>query len=208
MLAGGGAAVRRRRRYTGTAPVQRPANSRCVAWSDGDAVNHVQGEKTVSRELLSVGLAGLVALSALGVSAPTRAENPTPYPDTVVTPTRHSYSALVERLDTAIQSNELGIVARASATLGAKSIGVEIPGNMVVMVFHPRYAVRMLAASVAAGIEAPIRFYITENDDGSATLTYRTPSSVFNPYENAELDAMAEELDASFARIAQQATAD
>ena len=50
----------------------------------------------MSRELLSIGLAGLVALLALGVSPPTRAENPTPYPDTVVTPTRHSYSALVE----------------------------------------------------------------------------------------------------------------
>jgi len=74
------------------------------------------------------------------------------------------------------------------------------------MVFHPKYAVRMLKASVAAGIEAPLRFYITENDDGTATLTYRKPSSVFAPYDNADLDAMALELDAIFASIAAAAT--
>ena len=77
---------------------------------------------------------------------------------------------------------------------------------MVVMVFHPRFAVRMLEASVPAGIEAPLRFYITENADGTTTLTYREPSSVFAPYDNADLDAMAKELDAIFARIAADAS--
>lgn len=145
--------------------------------------------------LIVPGLAGTAAL----------AENATPYPGTRVIKTPHSYLELVERLDGAIKNNNMGIVARASATVGAKSIGVTIPGNMVVMVFHPKYAVRMLEASVPAGIEAPIRFYITENEDGSATLTYRTPSSIFNPYENAELAEMARELDAVFGRIAREA---
>jgi uncharacterized protein (DUF302 family) len=96
----------------------------------------------------------------------------------------------------------MGLVARASATLGAKKLGITIPGNMVVMVYHPKFAVRMLDASVAAGIEAPIRYYITENSDGTATLTYRTPSSVFRPYEHPELDEMAKELDVIFEKIA------
>ncbi len=146
-----------------------------------------------------VGLAGLPMVST--------ADNPTPYPGTKVISTTHSYAALVQRLDDAVKKNKMGIVARASATLGAKSIGVTIPGNMVVMVYHPKYAVRMLEASVPAGIEAPIRYYITENADGTATLTYRTPSSVFGPYENAELDDMAKELDGIFERIAQDAVA-
>lgn len=143
---------------------------------------------------------GLV-LAPAGVTA----DNPTPYSGTRVIRTAHSYETLVQRLEEAIKKNKMGIVARASATLGAKSIGVTIPGNMVVMVYHPEYAVRMLKASVPAGIEAPIRYYITEDADGTATLTYRTPSSVFNPYENAELDQMAKELDGIFERIAQDA---
>ena len=150
----------------------------------------------------------LVLLLLMGLAlapAQVTADNPTPYPGTRVIKTAHSYETLVQRLEDAIKKNKMGIVARASATLGAKSIGVTIPGNMVVMVYHPRYAVRMLEASVPAGIEAPIRYYITEDTDGTATLTYRTPSSVFNPYENAELDQMANELDGIFERIARDA---
>ena len=135
------------------------------------------------------------------------ADNATPYPGTIVMKTTHSYDALVNQLLAAARTNKMGVVARASASNGAKSLGLTIPGNQVVMVYHPRFAVRMLKASVPAGIEAPLRYYITEDEDGTATLTYRTPSSVFSPYGNAELDAMALELDEIFARIAADATA-
>ncbi len=156
--------------------------------------------KTVIFPLALAVLVGLAFAPAGSI-----ADNPTPYPGTRVMKTPHSYQTLIQRLDDAIKKNKMGIVARASATLGAKSIGVTIPGNMVVMVYHPKYAVRMLEASVPAGIEAPIRYYITEDADGTATLTYRTPSSVFNPYENADLDQMAKELDGIFERIARDA---
>jgi uncharacterized protein (DUF302 family) len=72
---------------------------------------------------------------------------------------------------------------------------------MVVGVYRNDFAVRMLEASVPAGIEAPIRFYMTENPDGTASLTYRMPSAVFAPYESADLDAMAAELDEIWQRI-------
>ncbi len=146
------------------------------------------------------------AVFAMLISLTAAADNTTPFPGTHVIKTGHSYSAMVEKLPKAVAKNNMGVVARASATLGAKKIGVTIPGNMVVMVFHPKFAVRMLEASVAAGIEAPLRFYITENSDGTTTLTYRDPSSVFAPYDSAELDKMARELDAIFASIAADAS--
>lgn len=78
---------------------------------------------------------------------------------------------------------------------------------MVIMVYRPDFAIRMLKARAPAGIEAPIRYHITENPDtGKAPLTYRTPSSAFNPYKNGELDKIATELDVIFAKIAAHAT--
>ncbi len=123
--------------------------------------------------------------------------------------TGHSYKALVDRLGKAVKANKMGLVTRASATLGAKSLGKTIPGNMVIGVYRPDFAVRMLAASVPAGIEAPIRFYITENKDGTATLSYKKPSAVFAPYSDggAALQELAAELDALFAKIAREAAA-
>ena len=87
--------------------------------------------------------------------------------------------------------------------------GITIPGNRVIGVFNNVYAVKVLSLSTAAMIEAPIRFYVTENADGTATLAYKTPSFVFAPYfaeGGAELEAVAAELDAKFAAIAARAT--
>ena len=91
----------------------------------------------------------------------------TPAPLTVrdgwaVMPTPHSFPVLVMRLDDAVKAGKMGVVTTASASEGAKAQGFAIPGNRVVGVFRNDFARRMLAASVPAGIEAPIRFYITE----------------------------------------------
>lgn len=131
-------------------------------------------------------------------------------PGWVVLSTPHSYAALVERVNQAVKDNKMGLVTRASATLGAKKmLDKTIPGNMVIGVYRPDFAVRMLEASVPAGIEAPIRLYVTENSDGTATLSYKTPSEVFAPYKDGgeALVQLASELDEIFAAIAAQASA-
>jgi uncharacterized protein (DUF302 family) len=125
-----------------------------------------------------------------------------------VFPTSYSYGKLVKRTRSAISKAPIRIVTQASATVGAKSQGIKIPGNIVLGIYRNDYARRMLAASVAAGIEAPIRLYVTENDDKTATLSYKTPSAVFAPYMNeggAELDELAKELDAVLLDIATKA---
>ncbi|MBK17681.1 MAG: hypothetical protein CMM52_02400 [Rhodospirillaceae bacterium] len=120
--------------------------------------------------------------------------------------TSHSYADLVKRLNVAVKKNKMGLVTRASATVGAKKVlKKKIPGNMVIGVYHPRFAVRMLKASIPAGIEAPLRFYVTENSDATASLSYKTPSSVFAPYKVKALNTMAAELDVIFAKIARDA---
>jgi uncharacterized protein (DUF302 family) len=121
-------------------------------------------------------------------------------------PTKYGFTELVKHLDAAIKAHKMFVVTRASASIGAKRRGVTIPGNMVVGVYRNDFAVRMLAASVPAGIEAPIRFYIWEAKDGKAVLSYRKPSVVFAPYNGgAKLKALAAELDAIFAAIARDA---
>jgi len=150
----------------------------------------------------------LLALAlCLAATPPASADNGYPYPGTSVLATPHGFEALSQKLERAIEANGMGLVSQASASAGASRRGVEIPGNAVFGVFRNDFAVRMLKASVEAGIEAPLRFYLTENADGTASLIYRTPSAVFRPYGSPELDVMAAELDAIFAAIAAQATA-
>jgi len=146
-------------------------------------------------------LAGLCSLLLLAAAVPAGAGTEAPYPGTVVRKTDLSFGELTRRLEAAVEMNGMFVVTSASASAGARSRGLTIPGNMVLGVYRNDFAVRMLAASVPAGIEAPLRFYVAENSDGTATLTYRKPSAVFAPYGSPKLDAMAAELDTIWEKI-------
>ena len=125
----------------------------------------------------------------------------------VVVETTKSYDQLVDDVKSAVKANKMGVVTQAGPTGAAKSRGITIPGNRVIGVFNNKFAVRILALSTAAMIEAPIRMYVTETDSG-ATLSYKTPSLVFAPYmEEAgpDLAVAASELDAIFKTIAEAA---
>lgn len=149
-------------------------------------------------------LLALTLLPVLGLPAAVRAEPP----GMIQLASPHPFPVLVERLRAAITANGMLVVAEASASVGAARRGVTIPGDAVVMVFRNDFAVRMLAADQAAGIEAPIRFHVVAAADGTAALRWRTPGAVFAPYlPNPALAALAAELDPIFAGIARAAVA-
>jgi uncharacterized protein (DUF302 family) len=143
-----------------------------------------------------LGGAWLFALAFSAAAAP---------PATVTVRTPHGFEAAVQRTERAIEANGMGLVARASASSGAAARGVKIPGNAVLMVFRNDYAVRLVAARVPAGIEAPLRLYLTEEPDGTTSIRYSKPSAVFAPYGHAALDALARELDPVFDKIVRDA---
>ena len=120
------------------------------------------------------------------------------------------YKQLIADLKTAVKAEGLIVVSQAGPTGAARKRGIEIPGNRVIGVFNNDFAVRALGFSTAAMIEAPIRFYVTEDADGSATLSYKTPSHVWTPYleeGGRGLSELAAELDALFTEIAARAIA-
>ena len=129
----------------------------------------------------------------------------------IVHDTDKSFADLVQAVRDAVSEAPIAIVTQASASDGARMQGHTIPGNRVFGLYRNDYARRMLDASVAAGIEAPIRLYVTEDADGTATLSYKTPSHVFAPYAEeggAALRALADELDAAFEDVARAAVAE
>ncbi len=151
-------------------------------------------------------LCGLAAAFFAGLGLPAAAQSAASSAGMVEIKTKQRFDALVTRTETAIEKHDMGLIAQASASRGAAARGIKIPGNAVLMVFRNDYAVRMLKASIPAGIEAPLRLYITENSDGTATLSYRKPSATFAPYGSADLNAMARELDGIFEKIERDAT--
>lgn len=146
-----------------------------------------------------------VATGAVASSAPAQTA---PREGWQVVETGMTHAALLERLLEAVPEEGLAVVTQAGPTEAARARGVEIPGNRVVGVFNNEYAVRVLGLSTAAMIEAPIRFYVTEDADGVATLSWKKPSFVFAPYVDEGGPALAEvglDLDGRFEAIAARA---
>lgn len=146
-----------------------------------------------------------IALAATSLAAGDITERP----GWVVIETDKTHADLLADLLAAVPAHQMGVVTQAGPTATARSRGIEIPENRVVGVFNNDFAVKVLATSTSAMIEAPIRFYVTEEADGAATLSYKTPSFVFAPYLDeggAELEALAQALDAKFEAIAAAAT--
>lgn len=147
----------------------------------------------------------LVLFLALVWQARVHAEMPDVLDGWWIQKTGYGYAELIERVEAAVEAAPMGIVFRASPNEAARRmLDIELPGNMVIGVFAPNYAARLMETHLPAQIEAPLRLYITENRDGTATLSYRLPSVVFAAYPEggSELAAIAEELDQHLADIA------
>ncbi|MEM8825167.1 MAG: DUF302 domain-containing protein [Pseudomonadota bacterium] len=122
--------------------------------------------------------------------------------------TEQSFDDLVTAVRDSARGEGLAVVTQAGPTGAAAARGITIPGNRVIGLYNNDFAVRVLRMSTPAMIEAPIRMYVTENVDGTATLSWKRPSTVFAPYmpDAPGLDAVAAELDAAFAAVAAAAT--
>ncbi|MCK0120512.1 DUF302 domain-containing protein [Loktanella sp. F6476L] len=146
----------------------------------------------------------LIAILALW-SASAMAQSVTSRDGWVVMDSDKPFDVLLSDLREAVSANQMAVVTQAGPTGAAANRGITIPNNRVVGVFNNLFAVRILNLSTPAMIEAPIRFYLTETEDGAAALSYKTPSFVFAPYvDDADPDllAAATELDAIFLAIA------
>lgn len=155
---------------------------------------------------LTVLLGALVVMTATDASSQVQ-----PRDGWQVIETDLSHADLLDRLVAAVPQEGMGVVTQAGPTGAARGRGIDIPENRVIGIFNNQYAVDILALSTAAMIEAPVRFYITEDPDGSATLSWKEPSFVFAPYADEGGDALnrlAQELDARFSAIAARATAE
>ncbi len=153
----------------------------------------------------------ITMIAVLLIAAPALGGNEIPQrPGWVVHTTEFTYGELVDRLKPAIKAERMGLVTQAGPTGAAKKRGITIPGSRIFGVFNNDFAVRAINTSISAMIEAPVRMYVTENPDGSATLSYKTPTHVFSPYFDEggdDLKAIAAELDAKFEAIAARALA-
>lgn len=145
---------------------------------------------------------GLLLLFLAGASTAALAQD-----GKAVLPSKAPFARVAAALEQAIADQQMGLVCHANAQQGAAARGVKIPGNQVFLVFRNDFAVRLINADPRAAYEAPIRIYLYENPDGTATLAYVKPSALLRAYGHPEVAKVGAELDPIFEKIVARAMA-
>jgi uncharacterized protein (DUF302 family) len=73
------------------------------------------------------------------------------------------------------------------------------------LVGNPLFAVQMTQHDVRAGLYAPLRVLIYENDQGKTCIEYDRPSSLFGQFGNAKVIAVATMLDEKLEKLVAKA---
>jgi uncharacterized protein (DUF302 family) len=122
-----------------------------------------------------------------------------PYPGTVSLASSYSLADAVRRLEKAVRANGLTLVQTVNSG-GRGQTGVS-----VLLVSSSDYWGRILKLNQLAGMEMPIRIYVTDTGNRTSAVIYRAPSSIFALYDSPELDRIAIDLDQTFAKIVDDA---
>lgn len=104
------------------------------------------------------------------------------------------------KLIAAAQAVPMGLVAHINGQANAAKRGLSVPADQILEIFRPDFAVRVWKAHKPAGIDIPLRIHLYDAG-GKTQVAFRTAREVFAVYANAELDAIADELDPIFAAI-------
>ena len=72
---------------------------------------------------------------------------------------------------------------------------------------NPHTASKMTRHRLPAGLYAPLRVFLYENEKGGSTFEYDKPSSLFGQFEDEQVSEIARGLDAALERALQRAVA-
>lgn len=111
-----------------------------------------------------------------------------------------SVDEAAEKLIAAIAAYPMGLVAHVNGQANCAKKGLVVPADQILEVFRPDYAVKVWAAEKAAGIDIPLRIHLYEAH-GRSWVAHRPASTVFQPYNNPELDALSISLDIMFNQL-------
>ncbi|MGW8247900.1 MAG: DUF302 domain-containing protein [Acidiferrobacterales bacterium] len=106
----------------------------------------------------------------------------------------------IEKLKSGVEAQNMRVVAHINGQANAAKIGKTVPGDQILEIFRPDFAIRVWEACKPAGHDIPLRIHVYE-DAGVTNVACRMPTEVFEPFASPELMAVGSELDDIFNSI-------
>jgi len=106
----------------------------------------------------------------------------------------------IEKLKAGVEAQNMRVVAHINGQANAAKIGKTVPGDQILEIFRPDFAIRVWTACKPAGHDIPLRIHVYE-EAGETKVACRMPTEVFEPFASPELMEVGAELDDIFNAI-------
>lgn len=111
---------------------------------------------------------------------------------------KYQFDETIEVLRKSIEDNGLKIVSFIDARENLRKIGINIGGNSIFEVFHPKFAMEVFKKDLRAGIVPPLRIYVYE-DNGKTKVNAQSATELFAPFTG--LGDLANRIDSQIQAI-------
>jgi uncharacterized protein (DUF302 family) len=91
---------------------------------------------------------------------------------------KFSFDETVTKLEAAITSRGLKVIAKVDHAKGAASADLELRRTLLVLFGNPKVGTLIMQQDQRAGLDLPLRIVVWQNDAGDVMLTYRAPSFI------------------------------
>jgi len=98
---------------------------------------------------------------------------------------KFGFEQTVETLEKSVNESGLKVISVIDAQANLKKVGIEIRGNKILEVFHPKLAKEVFENDLRAGIVPPLRIYIYE-ESGKTHVAAQTAVELFSRYNGLE----------------------
>jgi uncharacterized protein (DUF302 family) len=163
--------------------------------------------------VISAGLAVAVALGAVALFQPVRAEKePEMKPgdlvdaDLVTLPSAHDVTKTVERLRALLTEKGIELFAHIDHAEAAKKVGLSLRPTQVLIFGNPKAGTPLMQSRQTVGLDLPLRALVWEDEGGKVWLTYRPVKSIAGQHDIAGQDEAIKALDGGLAALAGAAT--
>jgi len=84
----------------------------------------------------------------------------------------------LKKIDQFISKKGLKIFKTVNHSVNAKSVGLDLPNNVVYIFGNPKVGTPLMQASPTIGIDLPVKLHIHTNKTGDAIVSYNKPESL------------------------------
>ncbi len=113
-----------------------------------------------------------------------------------------SFDIAIKRVTEALQEEKLGILNEIDVdSVLKKKLDIDMPHYRILHACGPSYANRLISHEPDIGVLLPCNVLVREESDGTTSVVFLDPATVFGLTQNPEITPIAEEAKAQLMRV-------